>query len=128
MKLIKIPVEGDLELVDVPLGDYELPEIFSGSIIEHVRFTIPNTMSMFEYQDTEHGVKQWVVMLVDENGIPMGLPLNQRASLLYQGGRHNANLYGDAYLALETRDPVEGDIWSSLKDPYDDVNFWNQWF
>lgn len=125
MKLIHIPPTGDIELVDVPLNEYELPEIFDGHITERVRFTKPHTMEMYWYQDTEVGREQYVVMLVNEDGIPYGLPVNHRASRLYQGGRHTAHIYGDAYLALETRDPMEGDIWSSIKDPYDDVEFWN---
>jgi hypothetical protein len=124
MKMIHIPVKGDIELVDVPLGEWDLPEIFTGSLIERVRFGIPLINTPYLHYETPDAEPSMVVMLVDENGMHLGLPRNRRASLLYQGGRHTGSIYGDAYLCMEVRDNLEGDTWSPIVSPHDDPEFW----
>ena len=124
MKAIKVPVEGDITLVDIPdAEDYaELGRALFGydALVERVRFgrLVDNVPTVYWSDD------RMVVMLVNENGHREGEHLNPKATLLYRSGVHDGVIVGDAYLVMEQRDMMLGDIWCDIEQPFATPDFW----
>ena len=124
MKAVKIPVHGEIEVTTVPDDGKGL--FGEGSLTERVRFGIPSTNQMYTLGDrVKRSRMKWVVMLVDEDGIHGGLGPNERATVLYRGGRHQGVIFGDAYLVLEEEDFMRERKWSDILAPYDQPAFWS---
>jgi hypothetical protein len=124
MKAIKVPVEGDITLVDIPEHEdhSDLGRALFGydTIVEHVRFgrLVDNVPTVYTAED------RMVVMLVNEDGHAQGEHINPKATALYRSGVHDGVIVGDAYLVMERRDMMLGDIWSDIEQPYATPDFW----
>jgi hypothetical protein len=72
------------------------------SAYEHIREMIGGLVEIVRAHGLHHLAPElWPVMLVDDNGHGKGLPLNQRAGLLYGG-----EIAGDVVLCQERKRPL----------------------
>ena len=84
MKIIKVPVTGQIELLEFEYNVLAFPNLQEAtvggdSLIERV---FPRLFRMAREERVAAG-KNWFVMIVDEDGISKRLPENTRASFLY---------------------------------------------
>lgn len=100
MKIIKVPVEGKIEYVEVETFDYPKLQEATVGVANFIERVVP---TMFrQIREERIGIGQnWFVMIVDEDGIRQGLPVNQRASFLYGTRNHGGSIYGDAWIVGE---------------------------
>lgn len=100
MKIIKVPVTGEVELVNVDSMEYPNlanATVGEGNLIERV---FPRLFRLAREERIADG-RNWFVMIVNEEGIRQGLPENVRASLLYGFRDHGGRIYGDAWVIGE---------------------------
>jgi len=124
MQAIKVPVEGDITLVDIgdaeDYSDLGLRLFGYDAVVQRVRFGQRAHIGPKVYMAED----RMVVMLVADNGAAEGDHVNPKASALYQSGVHDGRIFGDAYLVMERRDMMLGDVWSDIEQPYATPDFW----
>ena len=121
MLLIHIPAEGAIQQYQHD-GDRLIFSLLGpDNLIEEVKFGLPEPHEPVFYVSINPPAI--VVMLVDEEGM-YKFPVNRRASVLYQGGRHNQKIYGDAYLCMVVHAYTEDAKWVDIGFPYDDPEYW----
>lgn len=104
MRMIHVPVEGDVVEVDVE------PESIIKDLIEQVKTQELANSFGEAYSGPRYTPR--VVMLVDESGLLKNLPHNPRANLFYPHGL----IVGDALFVGVTFTVEEGYDWTSLPD------------
>lgn len=104
MRMIHVPVEGDVVEIDVD------PESILKDLIEQVK--TQEIVNAFGQTFMGPGFYPRVVMLVDEEGLLKNLPHNPRANLFYPHGL----IVGDALFVGVTFTHEEGYDWTSLPD------------
>lgn len=89
--------KGDIELLDIPSGFPEINAAILGDSSDLVEQVYARGLLVL----TE-AAKQDIVMLIDEEGLLKGLPMNSAASVLYGTHVHSQPIVGDAYIVGST--------------------------
>lgn len=104
MKAIKIPVTGEIEMVEVPDPKRDCSGVFLHTCQEQVDGYIEIVKPRLLYSITM--MPHTACMLVDEDGIPKRKPVNRRATELY--GAHS--IVGDVLIVNEVNGPFGAEL------------------
>lgn len=99
---LRLCTSGEIKIISASeTGEFTLKELQDevGGGIEIVRSQFGENLSM----------------VVNDEGLLLGLPLNPYGSLLYQGMLGDACIYGDAVLCIQKTDP-EPDVYPMHRD------------
>lgn len=97
MRMLKIYVDGTIEEVDIT-PEEAIPDGF----IERVAVGDTSVDPPQRFEDA--------ALIVDENGIAKGLPVNRRASVLYGALLHQGLIHGNVFLVGECGDGPDVDF------------------
>lgn len=107
MKTVKVTTDNKISLIDVDFADFKSIQQAIGGHIETVR-----TQLMADYFGDAS-----MIMLVDEEGLIKGLPINALGSALYDTPRHGCPIVGDLIFArISGEDIVAPEDPKELKD------------
>lgn len=96
-KVIKITADREISIIDVDMSNYKEIQAQFGGLFEQVK-----TPKMFDY------FRMPVVMLVDEEGLLKGLPVNLVGCYFYDSLKHGNPIVGDILLCLQVGCDFEG--------------------
>ena len=96
-KVIKITADREISIIDVNMSNCKEIQVQFGGLFERV-----HTHKMFDYFIMP------VVMLVDEEGLLKGLPVNLVGCYFYDSPKHGNPIVGDILLCLEAGADFEG--------------------
>ena len=97
MKTLKITTDNKISIIDVDIDDHNALRQAVGGYVEAV-----HTGVMYEY------FKAPALMLVDEEGLLKGLPINKVASHFYGYQNHGQIIAGDAIFAISLGENMTG--------------------
>ena len=104
MKTVKITTDNKISVIDVNFNDFrDIQRVIGG------HFETVHTQLMADYFKDPS-----VIMLVDEEGIIKGLPLNLVGSALYGTAKHGIPLVGDLIFGIAAGEDIVG-----ITDPED---------
>lgn len=107
MKTVKVTTNNKVSLIDVDFGNFKSIQQVIGGHFETVR-----TQLMADYFGDAS-----MIMLVDEEGLIKGLPINALGSALYDTPRHGCPIVGDLIFArISGEDIVAPEDPEELKD------------
>lgn len=90
-KTLKVTTDNKISVIDIDYDDYRSFQKAIGGYFETVR-----TQRMYDY------FGQPMMMLVDEEGLIKGLPMNPCGSWMYGADKHGNIIAGDFVLAVPT--------------------------
>lgn len=96
-KVIKITADREISIIDVNMSNYKEIQAQFGSLFEQVK-----TPKMLDY------FRMPVVMLVDEEGLLKGLPVNLVGCYFYDSIKHGNPIVGDILFCLDAGEDLEG--------------------
>lgn len=107
MKTVKVTTDNKVSIIDVDFMDFRSIQQAIGGHFE----TVHTRLLVDYFKDPD------VIMLVDEEGIIKGLPVNAVGSALYGTIRHGSPIAGDLIFArVDGEDIVAPDDSEALKD------------
>lgn len=109
-RAILIPVEGEPTVIDIDLKDsHSVMKHLDGGWIENVNVNYDAATGM------DVGQRD-VAMLVDEEGLVKGLPINKTATPFYCPNPRDGIICGPAILVGQYEDAEEGWDWTGLPE------------
>ena len=107
MKTVKVTTDNKISLIDVDFGNFKSIQQVIGGHFETVR-----TQLMVDYFNDPS-----MIMLVDEEGLIKGLPVNALGCALYDTPQHGCPIVGDLIFArIAGEDIVAPDDPEALKE------------